>query len=217
MLIALGQSVPAKWAAEEARAALAAEQSIDFNVEAVLENTDDCDELFGESLGDELKTEFVAYADVPEDETASRSYALKTPSAPLKRDLDAYRKRRTGALNRFRRGRAVEETTCESDCSCALRFLVRRRWPRVSAALAIASPHRRASPTQGWFRDHRDRSGDDEAPPSLTLRDVWSHASLGAWVESYLDFLDQRKLKWSSRANYITGETSRCGAALTCI
>ena len=52
----------------------------------------------------------------------------------------------------------MEETTCDGDVSNGLRFL-------------------------GWFKTHRDTSGDDGPPPPLTLRDVFSHARLGEWAE----------------------------------
>ena len=101
---------------------------------------------------------FEPYADVEADESASRNYSLKKQSQALRRDLDEYRARRTATLNRFRKGRAVEPTTCDGDVSNGLRFL-------------------------GWFKSHRDTSGDDGPPPPLTLRDVFSHARLGEWAE----------------------------------
>ena len=101
---------------------------------------------------------FEPYADVEADESASRNYSLKKQSQALRRDLDEYRARRTATLNRFRKGRAVEPTTCDGDVSNGLRFL-------------------------GWFKSHRDTSGDDGTPPPLTLRDVFSHARLGEWAE----------------------------------
>ena len=57
----------------------------------------------------------------------------------------------------------------------------------------------------GWFRDHRSREADCRPPPPLSLKGVWSDDRLGQWVEEYLLFLDERSLKWSSRANYCTG------------
>jgi hypothetical protein len=158
---------------------LAEEGCTDFNVEAVLEEPEDCDELYGIALGNELSTEFVPFVEVEQDETTSRGYSLKKPSKALQRDLEEYRARRTSTLNRFRKGRAVEQTTCDGDVSNGLRFL-------------------------GWFKDHRDASEDD-GPIPLTLRAVFSHARLGAWVEQYLEFLERRGLQWSSKANYTTG------------
>ena len=145
----------------------------------MLEEPEDCDELFGIALSNELSTEFVPYADIEQDEKASRGYSLKKPSKALQRDLDEYRARRTATLNRFRKGRAVEQTTCDGDVANGLRFL-------------------------GWLKDHRDTS-QDEAPVPLTLRAVFSHARLGEWVEQYLEFLEGRGLQWSSKANYTTG------------
>ena len=164
---------------QDKRAELAQQGCTDFNVEAVLEEPEDCDELFGIALSNELSTEFVPYADIEQDEKASRGYSLKKPSKALQRDLDEYRARRTATLNRFRKGRAVEQTTCDGDVANGLRFL-------------------------GWFKDHRNTS-QDEAPIPLTLRAVFSHARLGEWVEEYLEFLEGRGLQWSSKANYTTG------------
>ena len=145
----------------------------------MLEEPEDCDELYGVALSSELSTEFVPFVEVEQDETTSRGYSLKKPSKALQRDLDEYRARRTATLNRFRKGRAVEQTTCDGDVANGLRFL-------------------------GWFKDHRDAS-QDEAPIPLTLRAVFSHARLGEWAEQYLEFLQGRGLQWSSMANYVTG------------
>jgi hypothetical protein len=145
----------------------------------VLEEPEDCDELYGIALGNELSSEFVPFEELEADEATSRGYSLKKPSRALQRDLDEYRVRRTATLNRFRKGRAVEQTTCDGDVSNGLRFL-------------------------GWFKSHRDAS-QEEAPIPLTLRAVFSHARLAEWVEQYLEFLEERGLQWSSKANYTTG------------
>ena len=103
LLRALGQSIPRKWAAAEQKEALAEEHCIDFNVEAVLQDTEDCDELFQQALAEEICTTYVAHADVLEDDHTSRGYALKKPSKALASDLEEYRRRRTAVINRFRK------------------------------------------------------------------------------------------------------------------
>ena len=163
---------------QEQHAKLAEEGFTDFNVERVLEE-EDCDEMYGLILSNELSTEFVPFVEIEQDEVTSRGYSLKKPSKALRRDLDDYRTRRTATINRFRRGRAVEQTTCDGDVSNGLRVL-------------------------GWFKSHRDASQDD-GPIPLTLRAVFSHARLAEWVEQYLEFLEGRGLQWSSKANYTTG------------
>ena len=147
-------------------------------MEAILESEDN-DELYGIALGNELSSEFVPCEELEADEATSRGYSLKKTSKALQRDLNEYRARRTSTLNRFRKGRAVEQTTCDGDVANGLRFL-------------------------GFFKDHRDTS-QDEAPIPLTLRAVFSHARLAEWVEEYLEFLGGRGLQWSSKANYTTG------------
>ena len=98
-------------------------------MESILEEPEDCDELYGIALDNELTTEFVPYAEIEEDETTSRGYSLKKQSKALQRDLAEYRDRRTATLNRFRKvsrvgpGRFVTRAECSP-----------RRGPSVSSA-----------------------------------------------------------------------------------
>ena len=177
ILVALGRKVPKKWLAAERAAELRREHAVDFNTLAVLEDSEDCDELAEIALDQELRDVFVEYVVDEGDDTRAKAYALKNPSTALVAEIEALTTRRTAELCRHRSGRAVRDETVASDISTLKRFL-------------------------GWMRDHRDRSDDVDEAPALTMRTVIASPFMGKWCEEYINWLRARKVGWASIANY---------------
>jgi hypothetical protein len=122
---------------------------------------------------------------VEADEVASRSYALVKIPQKLQADFDQMRDHRTRILNRFRSGSAVVDTTFEHDVSSTLRYC-------------------------GWLTGSHGPGFDGE----LSLLGVFGHTSVGAHVESYLQWcMDERKCMASSCANYASGLCASIAAA----
>jgi len=177
VLIALGRPVPAKWLAQERKDALAVERAVDFNTEAVLES-EDCDELAEIAFEEEMTLAgFAEYEEDATDVLHARTYKLTTISKALAAEIEAFKARRTQVICRHRHGKAVQSTTVMSDVGQLLRML-------------------------GWVKSHRDRSDDEGDPPPLTMKGVVGSAQFGLYTEQFVEWLQQRDVKFSSIANY---------------
>mmetsp|Transcript_103739 Transcript_103739/g.298466 ORF Transcript_103739/g.298466 Transcript_103739/m.298466 type:complete len:726 (-) Transcript_103739:375-2552(-) len=178
ILLALGKQLPKKWAAAEAREEARVAGGVDFNAEAILEESEDCDELAEIAFEDELA--MAGYAEFEESEAdvaQARTYKLTTISKALAAEISAFKARRTRVICRHRAGRAVQSTTVESDIGTLLRFL-------------------------GWMKTHRQRTDGEEEPPALTMKAVVGSCEFGRYVEEYVGWLQERGVLFSSIANY---------------
>ena len=151
--------MPKKWLAAERVAELELERAVDFNALAELEDTEDCDgtplptacrarrpvrqrlmyrirpppELAEIALEEELQLGAYVEYEVSEQELSfSKTYAIKKLSKALEGEIAALKHRRTSELCRHRTGRAVLNTTVDSDISTLKRWVDARRW-RVAA------------------------------------------------------------------------------------
>ena len=166
------RQAPDRWENEARQAELRAQNATCYNTEVALEEEDE-DDLAIEALEDELTNTYHAFEPVEADEQQSRTYAIKTPSKQLERELRLYRERRESPLCRYRHTKQVQSNTVDSDCSCVLRFL-------------------------GYVKDHRSDAETVPTPP-LTILGVWGSEYMGAWAEDYMRFLAGRDVKWSSQ------------------
>ena len=158
--------MPKKWLAAERVAELELERAVDFNALAELEDTEDCDgtplptacrarrpvrqrlmyrirpppELAEIALEEELQLGAYVEYEVSEQELSfSKTYAIKKLSKVLEGEIAALKHRRTSELCRHRTGRAVLNTTVDSDISTLKRWVDARRW-RVATTPAPDRP-----------------------------------------------------------------------------
>ena len=94
---------------------------IDLDICTELEEMEgECDEHAEYTLGHELVSDFVAFAEIAADN--EKVTKLTTLSSTLKQELVDWKAFRTSTINRFRIGAKVGEVTHEGEVACLLRF-----------------------------------------------------------------------------------------------